>query len=78
MNAVNTFVFVHTYFGLHVLRKLQDGVHSGPRVWVILQVSQDFLCQPLLGYKHGERKRKRENKSILYIHSLYNVFDLKV
>lgn len=57
-DAVNTSTSVLTYFGLHVLRELQDGVHSGPCVRVILQVSQDFLCQPLLGYAESERKRE--------------------
>ncbi len=37
-----------TYFGLHVLRELQYGVHSGPGIWVVLQVGENFLCQSLL------------------------------
>lgn len=37
-----------TYFCLHVLWELQYGVHSGPGIWVVLQVGENFLCKPLL------------------------------
>lgn len=36
------------YFSFHVLGELQDGVHPGPGIWVVLQVCEDFLSNSLL------------------------------
>lgn len=37
-----------TYFGFHVLRELQDGVHPRPGVRMVLEVGKNFLGHPLL------------------------------
>lgn len=46
------------YFGVHVLRELQDGVYSGPGVGMLFQVGQHLLSHSLL----EDWVRKKEKK----------------
>lgn len=43
------------YFGVHVLGELEDGVHSRPGIWMLLEVCQHFLCHSLLQTGRDQR-----------------------